>query len=125
LKFSLKRLTYQEPHPISRDEAESAFASGDSERIAEALVNVAFHDTDWRWVQDNCLVFGRSDAAPLRYIAASCLGHVARIHGRLDLDKVMPVLKELLNDSETYVKASAEDAIEDIRIFMKVNIHSK
>ena len=121
----MKRLTYQEPHPISRDEAESAFASDDSERMAEALVNVAFHDTDWRWVQDNCLVFGRSGAAPLRYIAATCLGHVARIHGRLDLDKVMPVLKELLNDSETYVKASAEDAIEDIRIFMKVNIYSK
>ena len=43
----MSKLTYQEPHPISREEANAAFASHDPGRIADALVNVAFHDADW------------------------------------------------------------------------------
>jgi HEAT repeat protein len=121
----MKRLTYQEPYPITREEADSAFASGDPEQIADTLVNAAFHDPDWQWVQAKCLGFARSNAAAVRYIAATCLGHVARIHRQLDLDKVAPVLKELLNDPEIYVRGSAEDAIEDIKIFMHVDIQDK
>ena len=110
----MRKLTYQEPHPVNRDEAESAFASGDSERIARALVNVAFHEADWRWVQERCLGFARHDVAAVRQIAVTCLGHVARIHRRLDLERVLPALDELSCDPEVQV----EDALDDIRMFV-------
>ena len=113
----MRKLTYNEPHPITREEAEAAFVSNDSEEIAFALVNVAFHDPDWRWVQENCLTFVRSDIAALRQIAITCLGHVARIHRKLDLERVLPVLQEFSHDPEVQV----EDALDDIRMFMKVD----
>lgn len=110
----MRKLKYQEPHPISREEAEAAFASRDSERTAHALVNVAFHDADWRWVQERCLGFARDDVAAVRQIAVTCLGHVARIHQQLDLERVLLALDELSRDSEVQV----EDALDDIRMFV-------
>jgi hypothetical protein len=110
----MRKLTYREPHPITRKEAEAAFASADSEEITLALVSVAFHDPDWRWVQDQCLHFAQHDVANVRQVAATCLGHVARIHRQLDLEKVLPVLQELSHDPEIQV----EDALDDIQMFV-------
>lgn len=110
----MRKLTYQEPHPISREEANAAFASHDPERIAHALVNVAFHDADWRWVQEKCLGFAQADVAAVRQIAVTCLGHVARVHRCLDLDRVLPTLDELSRDSEVQVG----DALDDIQMFV-------
>jgi hypothetical protein len=44
------------------------------------------------------------------------LGHLARIHGQLDLERVEPRLRELRADPE--VAGSAEDALDDIERFM-------
>lgn len=109
----MRKLTYQEPHPISREEAEAAFASSDPERITRALVGVAFHDSDWRWVQEKCLGFARDDVAAVRQIAVTCLGHVARVHRQIDLERVLPVLGELSRDPEVQV----DDALDDIQMF--------
>lgn len=109
----MRKLIYQEPHSISREETEAAFASRDPERIALALVNVAFHDADWRWVQERCLSFTHDDVAAVRQVAVTCLGHVARVHRQLDLERVLPALDELSRDSEVQV----EDALDDIHMF--------
>jgi len=110
----MRKLTYEQPHPISREDAEAAFASGDPELIAHALVRVAFHDTDWRWGQERCLGFARAAVAAVRQIAVTCLGHVARVHRQLDLDRVLPALDELARDPEVQV----DDALDDIRMFV-------
>ena len=68
---------------------------------------------------------GSKYIAAVRCIAATCLGDVARIHWKLDLDKAAPVLKGLLDDPEIYVRASAANAIEDIQILMHVVIQAK
>jgi hypothetical protein len=112
----VKKLDCHEPQPITREEAEAAFASGAPEEITSALVNTAFYDPDWRWVQEKCLGFARSDIAAVRRIAVTCLGHVARIHQKLDLEIVLPVLDELSHDPEVRV----EDALDDIEMFMNV-----
>jgi hypothetical protein len=118
----VNRLTYQEPQPISRDEACSALATNKPEVICSMLVSLALHDSDWRWVQDKCLEFARHPDARVRQVAATCIGHVARIHRTLDLDAVTPVLHQLLSDTEGYVKGCAEDAMDDIQVFMGVDL---
>jgi hypothetical protein len=117
----MKKLAYHEPQSITREEAESSFASGNSEEIASALVSVAFHHADWRWVQDKCLDLARSDIASVRQIAVTCLGHVARIHRKLELEKVLPVLDELSNDHEVHVG----DVLDDIQMFMNIELRRK
>jgi hypothetical protein len=107
---------------MTREEAYSAFATNEPELICSALVAIALHDSDWRWAQDRCLQFARHPDAAIRQIAATCIGHVARIHQRLDLETVTPVLHQLLADTELYVSGCAEDAIDDIETFMGVNL---
>ncbi len=108
-------LIYREPQPISRQEAERIFAHGTSADVATALVDITFHDPDWQWLQDKCLAFTGNADASVRQIAITCLGHVARIHGRLDLETVLPVLDKLSTDSALVT----DDALDDIRMFVE------
>ena len=111
---SMSSMTYREPQPISRSEAEHIFASGTADEIASALIDIAFHDPDWRWVQNKCLGFTSDDAPVVRQAAVTCLGHVARIHRTLDLETVLAVLNELSRDPAV----TTEDALDDIRMFI-------
>ena len=108
-------MIYREPQPIDRRDAEHIFASGDANQIASTLVDVTFHDPDWRWVQNICLGFAHADAPVVRQAAVTCLGHVARIHRTLDLETVLPVLDELAADPAV----TTEDALDDIRMFIR------
>ena len=56
-------------------------------------------------------------------LAIICLGHLARIHRRLDLDRVSPLLKELRRDKEIGDRVGC--ALDDIQIFMGVNLRKE
>lgn len=109
-------MRYQPVHPISREEYEAAIKSGDSEVMCDALVRLTFHEPDWRWVQDECLTLADHPDVAVRGLALTCLGHLARIHRTLDLDRVLPCLRRRLLDPE--VAGRAEDALDDIDIFL-------
>ena len=110
-------MKYEEPKSTSKAEAEHAFATNDLYKLREALVAVALSEEDWRWVQERCLEFTSHEDFTVRAIAATCLGHVARIHRQIDLDRVMPRLTLLQKDPETAIYA--EDAISDVEMFVK------
>ena len=110
-------MIYREADPIARQDAELAFSSGDIGEMCHTLVQIAFHDPDWRWVQAKCLDFGRDHRHELRCIAATCIGHLARIHGVLDMDLVSPLLHELLKDPKA--SGCAQDALEDLEMFLE------
>lgn len=110
-------LIYHEVLPISRDDAEIALTSNDERRIADALVSLAYHDPDWKWVQDICLDFVQSPFPDIRHLSIICLGHLARIHETLEMEKVIPLL-ESLRDSEE-LGGTVEDTLEDIDIFIE------
>jgi hypothetical protein len=106
---------YKTTPPMARQEAESAFSSGSPEQIADALVRVAFNDPDWRWVQEKCLTFLDNPTSDVRRLAVTCLGHLARIHGEIDRERVLPLLNILRKDDE--VSGTVEDTLEDIEAF--------
>jgi hypothetical protein len=114
-------MQYQAVTPIRRAEAIQTFTSGDAWNICDALVRVAYFDPDWRWVQSKCIEFSSHPDAAVRIVTATCLSHVARIHRKLDLDKVLPVLRSLLDDPE--VNGTAEDALEDVVWYLKEGPH--
>jgi hypothetical protein len=105
-------LQYQRIEPRSREELESAFASGDSSRIIEALLSATYHDEDWRWVQGKALGYLRSPDHSVRHIAVQSLGLIAVLHQQLDTTTVVPVLMEATLDPE--LRGEVEDAIADI-----------
>ena len=109
-------MRYEEPRPITRNEADSVFATNDPLKVCDALVRITFFDRDWRWVQERCLRLARQSDPDIRGCAATCLGHLARIHRVLDVEKVIPVLEELLMDPE--LAGRAEDALNDLKMFL-------
>ncbi|WP_159076082.1 hypothetical protein [Microvirgula aerodenitrificans] len=105
------------PEVISKQDAEALFESAQPEIICQALVSLAFYEQDWKWVQDKCLFFIQEKNPSVRRVAATCLGHVARIHGRLEKDKVVKKLRLHMSDHESI--GSIEGALDDIEMFAK------
>src|SRR5688572_19938614 len=110
-------MRYDEIHPIPRAEAERLMSSPEADVVCRALVSAANFDQDWRWVQGWCVRRARDPRAQVRGCAVTCLGHLARIHGVLDLDTVMPLLEELVADPA--IGGRAEDALGDIQMFIR------
>ena len=115
-------MCYEEINPISRRLAEHIFKSGSNDRIEEVLLRVTFHDEDWQWVQFYCLKFLEYPDKDVRAIAATCLGHLACIHGILDTRLVIPALKAHLTDSD--VARNASEALDDIARFVTDNMRA-
>jgi len=109
-------MRYEEVRPVSRDEADAAFSSGSPEAISRALVSIAYHDDDWRWVQDTCIAFTNYPDPQVSGLAVTCLGHLARIHGTLDMEKVLPVLQKLRSDPK--IAGRVDDALDDIEMYL-------
>jgi flavodoxin len=55
----------------------------------------------------------------LRINAVLCIGHIARIYKKLDLEKYLPILEDIIRDQNQNpgLIARAEDALNDIWIF--------
>lgn len=109
------RMRYEEPASIARAEAIEAFRSGDPEVICLALVRLAYHDPDWRFVQRWCLDLLDDDSSDVRGVAVACLGHTARIHGELDFEEVLPRLRALTTDRT--IGGRVQAALDDIEVF--------
>jgi hypothetical protein len=108
---------YHEVLPITRAEAEAAFSAGAPETVADALLSIAYHESDWRWVQGWCLQNAKHEDIWVRRTAVTCFGHLARIHHDLDEHLVLPSFEELRSDSE--LSGWVDDALDDIRMFLK------
>ena len=101
--------------PIDKDSAEKIFLSNNAEKICHAMVAIALHEQDWKWVQDKCLYFLTNDNPEISGLAATCLGHIARIHRQIEKDKVIPLLRSRLNNPD--IAGQIEDALSDIAMF--------
>lgn len=108
---------YNNIFPIDKDVAERIFSTNDVEKISHAMVAIAFYEKDWKWAQNRCLDFLMNENPIISGLAATCLGHIARIHRQLEKDKVMLILRSRLKD--TNISGRIEDALNDIEIFVK------
>jgi hypothetical protein len=115
-----RQLQYEEVLPINRRDAEATLASGSADAIVHALLRSAYHDPDWRWVQEQCIRLSRHADPDVRGIAVLCLGHLARIHRRLDVDRALPVVHAGLADADPTVAGHAEDALDDLAMFLGI-----
>ena len=79
---------YEKIEPISRTEAEAVIRGGKTEDIPLTLVRLAYHEPDWLWVQDLCIGPSDHPDKSVRRVCAICFSHLARIHGKLEREKV-------------------------------------
>ncbi|MFJ3260827.1 hypothetical protein ACIPK7_11290 [Pseudomonas sp. NPDC086581] len=100
----------------SRCSVEDTFANGDEKIICDAILLMTFNDPDWKWVQNKLLDFLSSPSESIRGVSATCLGHLARIHGVLEKGKVIKKLSALRADKD--ISGQVESAMEDIEMFL-------
>jgi hypothetical protein len=117
LNERLAAVKYEAIMERDREEIEILLCSSDKHDIECALLSAAYYDPEWRWVQAQCLTFTRHSDQNVRWVAAICLGHLARIHRQLDLELVLQRLTEMRADP--LVKPAVDDALDDIRFFLK------
>lgn len=95
-----------------RADLATALSLKDWPRACTALVAVVFGDEDWQWLQQKCLDLLDHEDEALRGLAVACLGHVARIHGRLDRATVLPALDSASQDLR--LAGRVADALDNI-----------
>jgi hypothetical protein len=112
-------LQYHEIVPLDKAAAGELLLSGDEEKMVMGLLGLVEGDTEWRWVQDQCLSFVNDPRVVVARVAIMCLGHLARMECKLDFDKVMPVLDECLKHENPEIRGVTEDTLSDIKIFCR------
>ena len=110
-------MKYEAIEFISKADAETVFVSENPVLISQTLVRLAYHCDDWRWVQSKCLLYSASENENVQNTAILCLGHLARIHHKLDMELIMPVLSRLKKNPK--LEGRVEDALSDIDIYIK------
>ena len=112
------RMVYREPEPRARDELERALRSSDVSAVCRAMVDAAFHEPDWRWVQGECARLATHASPHVRGLVPTCFGHLARLHGMIDREVVEPVLARLAADPKSGVAGRVDDARDDFDVFL-------
>jgi hypothetical protein len=88
---------YEEPALASREDLESALATGDPPAISRTMLGV-LQDDDVDWLTRTLLDLTEHESIDVRATAITSLGHVARIHGHIDRGRVLPRLRDLGSD---------------------------
>jgi hypothetical protein len=91
--------------------------SGVPERIASALYSASRFDSDWAWVEEQCLNNVAHKSAAVRWAAVTCLGDLALFKRPLKVDAVIPALERAVADPE--IAAPAAFSLSMVKQFCK------
>ncbi|TNB90625.1 hypothetical protein FHG55_28090 [Pseudomonas jessenii] len=108
-------LIYQDPS-LSHDEAIRRLASDLDENVVSALLSIGLNDTDRAWAQDTCLKYLTNKTEAIVASAVTALGHIARRHGGMNTETVLPAL-ETVQRKFPALKGIIEDTLDDIDTF--------
>ena len=76
-------MIYEEPQPITREQAEAAVISGSPDEAAQALISVALHEQDRNWAESLCLRGLKDPREEVVAAAITGFGHLARLHRKV------------------------------------------
>jgi hypothetical protein len=108
---------FHNPPSARPADVRAALDDGDLFGALDAMVGaVLYGDGDWRQLQALYLDLLDHEDRQVRALAATCLGHLARVYGRLDEDLVVAALRRVQPNS--YGAGNAENALDDIEIFL-------
>jgi hypothetical protein len=101
---------------------EQALKEKDINKATSTMLYLCFNIDDINWLEDRYIALLEHENDDVSGLAATCLGHIARIHGEINQEKVLPVLQEKLKDAR--LVGRVQDALDDISIFCNKNCKS-
>jgi hypothetical protein len=109
---------YESVEEMSRLQVEAAISRGDPEELLHAVLAAALYADDPGWGAEVCLRLCRHPHASVRGNAVLGFGHLARIHGALDVSAVLPAIEAALVDADPFVRSQALCAADDVEHFL-------
>lgn len=89
----------------------------DTDFCCKLLLKITFDCDNWKWIQDVCIdIINSNREKNICGLAVTCIGHLARIHGKIEKNKVYDFLNQQKENS--YINDRIEDAIDDINMFV-------
>ncbi|MFG1675361.1 hypothetical protein [Micromonospora sp. NPDC049282] len=108
---------FHNPPPSTPAEVNAALDRGDLSAALDAMVGTALYgDGDLGELQELHLRLLAHDDHQVSALAATCLGHLARVYRRLDERRVVTALRQAR--SLPHLRGTADNALGDIRIFL-------
>jgi hypothetical protein len=104
--------------PIRRDVAARWLASEEPTLVVRAILRLALHGPDWKRAEEVAREHAMHPDVMVRRNAATSLGHIARVHGRMDVDASLRMLHAMREDPE--VTDWADAALDDFEMFLGV-----
>ncbi|MFV0480921.1 MAG: hypothetical protein ACK5LP_02950 [Campylobacteraceae bacterium] len=99
------------------DEALNVFNSSNKDAILKKLLYMTFHFQNYKWLYERCFELAKHKDIEVQKLAIVCIGHIARIHQKVDKQKVLAFFETIKYDEN--LKAEIENTLEDISIFCK------
>nr|WP_308128968.1 hypothetical protein [Actinoplanes polyasparticus] len=115
--MSYEHRVFQNPPPAAPADVRAALDRGDLPTALDAMVGTALYDRgDWKELQELHLELLQHDDHQVSALAATCLGHLARVHRQLDEARVVEALHR--RRSTPHMAATVTDALDDIEVFL-------
>jgi len=109
--------TFHNPPPATPADVRAALDRDDLPSALDAMVGCALYgDGDWKESQELYLALLDHDDHQVQRLAATCLGHLARVYRRLDEQRVVAALRRA--GERPHVSGTAGDALDDIESFL-------
>jgi hypothetical protein len=106
---------FHNPPPATPAEVRAALDRGDLADALDAMVGCALYgDGDWHELQELYLQLLDHEDHQVSALAATCLGHLARVYRQLDEDRVVSALRRAR--SVPHIRGTAGDALDDIEM---------
>jgi hypothetical protein len=112
-----ERRVFHNPPPATAADVRAALGRGDVPAALDAMVGTALYDLGhWEELQELHLQLLEHDDHQVSSLAATCLGHLARVYRQLDEARVIKALRR--KRSVPHMTGTAASALEDIEIFL-------
>jgi hypothetical protein len=109
-----------EPIPKwTASEIEAILVQNRPDEVCLAALSAALYADDSLWAEAICLRLAQHPNAAVRGNAILGFGHIARLHQHLTRTLTQPVIERALQDENNYVRSQAENAADDVNVFLK------
>jgi hypothetical protein len=108
---------YVDYYDFDSDRVDDLLKSTNINDKLDALLFTVLGSGDYERSDQVIFEFSQSTEQNLRTNAILCIGHLARIYKKVNLEKYLPILDSIIRDQDEASIGRAEDAINDIWIF--------
>jgi len=111
-------MKYEEMPPYHETKTLELIHSGKEEDIIRGLLSLVLYGENYSLSMAKTLEFCHHPSEYVKGCCIECFGHIARLHGTLDLQQVYPILQKEKHHPSSFVRGKCEDALSDIATFL-------